>query len=122
LVVDRACTENTYQSSGQSNSRAICTCNSNDSQKVEELIQIFLSVFSEVITVPSGTRALSKLRDRESERLFTILLIDIDCTEGINRDLYTRRESFMVMSDGVSLQEITTTRDTLYGLELLKHI
>jgi hypothetical protein len=35
--------------------------------------------------------------------------------------LYARRESFLVM-EGVSLSEIHTTKDTLYGLELLKCI
>ncbi|GBC09025.1 hypothetical protein RclHR1_08560001 [Rhizophagus clarus] len=134
LVVDRSCTEHTYQPSQISNSvnsRSSnpflansgdrCTCEANNNQDVDDLIKIFLSIFSEVITVPSGTKAINTLRNREVGCPPTILLIDIDHTESVSRDLYARRESFLVM-DGVSLSEIHTTKDTLYGLELLKYV
>ncbi|CAH1757318.1 8661_t:CDS:10, partial [Entrophospora sp. SA101] len=72
-----------------------------------------------MITVPSGKRAMTNLRE---SRLPTIVLIDIDHTDGVSRDLYARRESFVAMKDGISLPEFTTTKDPLYGLELLKYI
>ncbi len=61
---------------------------------------------------------MSALKNR---KVPTILLIDIDHTESISRDSYARRESFLAI-DGVALPEIHTTKDTLYGLELLKYI
>ncbi|CAG8559561.1 7165_t:CDS:10 [Diversispora eburnea] len=137
LVVDRSCTEKTYLPSqkiefGNSrNSKCFLAHNSDwctyevnkvNNQNIDDLIQLFLSIFAEVITVSSGTQALSTLKNRKIGSYPTIVLIDIDHTESISRDLYARRESFLAMTDGVSLKEITTTKDSLYGLEFLKYI
>ncbi|CAI2176859.1 10804_t:CDS:10 [Funneliformis geosporum] len=132
LVVDRSCIEQTYQPSDTVNlcstksfiapSGDRCTCEVNNNQDIDALIKIFLTIFAEVVTVPSGTKALSALRKRKVGCPPTILLIDIDHTESISRDTFARRESFLAMTDGVSLAEIHTTKDTLYGLELLKYI
>ncbi|CAB4428041.1 unnamed protein product [Rhizophagus irregularis] len=135
LVVDRSCTEHTYQPSQTSNSvnsRSSnpflansgdrCTCEANNSQDIDDLIKIFLNIFAEVITVPSGTKAINILKNRDVGSPPIIVLIDIDHTESVSRDLYARRESFLVMEGGVSLSEIHTKKDTLYGLELLRYV
>ncbi|RHZ67223.1 hypothetical protein Glove_302g37 [Diversispora epigaea] len=137
LVVDRSCTEKTYRpsqkiDSGNSRNSKYFLAHSSDwctyevnkvkNQNIDDLIQLFLSIFAEVITVSSGTQALSTLKNRKIGCHPTIVLIDIDHTESVSRDLHARRESFLAMTDGVSLKEITTTKDSLYGLELLKYI
>ncbi|CAG8571466.1 11358_t:CDS:10 [Funneliformis caledonium] len=132
LVVDRSCIEQKYQPSDSVNlcssnsfkapSGDRCTCEVNNNQDIDALIKTFLTIFAEVITVPSGTKALSELKNRKVGCPPTIILIDIDHTESISRDTYARRESFLAMTDGVSLAEIHTTKDTLYGLELLRYI
>jgi hypothetical protein len=92
-------------------------------KKISILLINFIIFFSNllVITVPSGTKAIKTLRNRDVGCPPTILLIDIDHTESVSRDLYARRESFLVM-EGVTLSEIHTKKDTLYGLELLKYV
>ncbi|CAG8835520.1 10790_t:CDS:2, partial [Racocetra persica] len=42
----------------------------------------------------------------------------------VSRDLYARKNSFVVpeLIHSINLEEYTTTRDTLYGLEFLNHI
>ncbi|CAG8506529.1 3896_t:CDS:10 [Cetraspora pellucida] len=137
LIVDRSCNERTYHASQLSNSedsRTLslsylaacgdgCICEGNK-QNVDDLVKIFLSIFSEVTTVPSGRKALSILRRRTVGCPPTILIIDIDHTEGVSRDLYARKNSFVAPDSlhSINLAEITTTSDTLYGLEFLNHI
>ncbi|CAG8816895.1 23805_t:CDS:2, partial [Racocetra persica] len=105
---DRSCNERTYHASQLSNSddsRTLnfsflaacgdgCICESNK-QNIDDLVKIFLSIFSEVTTVPSGRKALSVLRRRTVGCPPTILIIDIDHTEGVSRDLYARKNSFV---------------------------
>ncbi|CAG8567092.1 24602_t:CDS:10 [Dentiscutata erythropus] len=135
LIVDRTSSERTYnQASHFSDSEDTtisflaacgdgCICESKK-QTIDDIVKIFLSIFSEVTTVPSGRKALSVLKDRSVGSPPTILLIDIDHTEGVSRDLYARKNSFIVPDSihSISLEEFTTTRDTLYGLEFLNYV
>ncbi|KAF0469187.1 HD-domain/PDEase-like protein [Gigaspora margarita] len=138
LIVDRSSSERTYHQASQypdsedSTSLSLpflaacgdgCICES-DKQNIDDLVKIFLSIFSEVTTVPSGRKALSFLKERTLGCPPTILLIDIDHTEGVSRDLYARKNSFIVPDSrhSINLQEFTTSRDTLYGLEFLNYV
>ncbi|CAG8450316.1 5024_t:CDS:10 [Dentiscutata heterogama] len=138
LIVDRSSSERTYHQashfSDSEDSTSLnlsflaacddgCICESKK-QNIDDIVKIFLSIFSEVTTVPSGRKALSVLKDRSVGCPPTILLIDIDHTEGVSRDLYARKNSFIVPDSmhSIHLEEFTTTRDTLYGLEFLNYV
>ncbi|CAG8493570.1 12724_t:CDS:10 [Ambispora leptoticha] len=150
LVVDRVCQEKTYSSqttkaSNTNNSshtlsaygisdNIIKTDNNNNSntthtkiedevakKNAEDLVNILLENFAEVITVSSGKLAMETLNNRQQIGYPTILLIDID-NKDINRSI-GRRESFVAI-EGVSMStfSITDESDPLYGLDLLRHV